>query len=113
MGDHYDTAYMEDTYGYRSGKNDGARMAASGADDNHSATSALMLGAEMFMELSRAGKLARDIWIVHLTGEEFPSDCLGARHLAQSLSKVVPAGDERRHDRSLRRHDQRRSMCST
>ena len=85
MGDHYDTAYMEDTYGYRSGKNDGARMAASGADDNHSATSALMLGAEVFMELSRQGKLARDVWIVHLTGEEFPSDCLGARHLAQLL----------------------------
>lgn len=89
MGDHYDTAYMEDTYGYRSGKNDGARMAASGADDNHSATSALMLGAEMFMELSRAGKLERDIWLVHLTGEEFPSDCLGARHLAQSLVEGV------------------------
>ena len=85
MGDHYDTAYMEDTYGYRSGKNDGARMAASGADDNHSATSALMLGAEVFMELSRQGRLARDIWLVHLTGEEFPADCLGARHLAQLL----------------------------
>jgi hypothetical protein len=85
MGDHYDTAYMEDVYGYRSGKNDGARMAASGADDNHSATTALMLGAEMFMRLSREGKLERDIWLVHLTGEEFPSDCLGARHLSQML----------------------------
>jgi hypothetical protein len=85
MADHYDTAYMEDVYGYRSGKNDGARVSASGADDNHSATSSLMLGAEIFMELSRAGKLARDIWLVHLTGEEFPSDCLGARDLAQKL----------------------------
>jgi hypothetical protein len=85
MGDHYDTAYMEDTYGYRSGKNDGARLAASGADDNHSATAALMLAAEIFMELSREGKLERDIWLVHLTGEEFPSDCLGARYLAQKL----------------------------
>jgi Zn-dependent M28 family amino/carboxypeptidase len=85
MGDHYDTAYMEDTYGYRTGKNNGARLAASGADDNHSATTALMLGAEIFMELSRAGKLERDIWLVHLTGEEFPSDCLGARNLAQIL----------------------------
>jgi Zn-dependent M28 family amino/carboxypeptidase len=44
-----------------------------------------MLGAEIFMELSRAGKLDRDIWLVHLTGEEFPSDCLGARNLAQTL----------------------------
>ena len=26
-----------------------------------------------------------DVWLVHLTGEEFPSDCMGARHLAQSL----------------------------
>ncbi|HEV3073840.1 MAG TPA: M28 family peptidase, partial [Thermoanaerobaculia bacterium] len=26
-----------------------------------------------------------DVWLVHLTGEEFPSDCLGARHLTQSL----------------------------
>ncbi|MGD0191304.1 MAG: M28 family peptidase [Rhizomicrobium sp.] len=85
MADHYDTAYMEDTYGYRSGKNDGARMSASGADDNHSATAALMLGAEFFMELSREGKLARDVWLVHLTGEEFPSDCLGARHLAETM----------------------------
>jgi hypothetical protein len=85
MADHYDTAYMEDTYGYRSGKNDGARMSASGADDNHSATAALMLGAEFFMELSHEGRLARDVWLVHLTGEEFPSDCLGARHLAETL----------------------------
>ncbi|HWU25043.1 MAG TPA: M28 family peptidase [Rhizomicrobium sp.] len=85
MADHYDTAYMEDVYGYRSGKNNGARLAACGADDNHSATAALMLGADIFMSLSRERKLKRDVWIVHLTGEEFPSDCLGARHLAQSL----------------------------
>src|SRR5205807_6027579 len=31
------------------------------------------------------GKLACDIWLVHLTGEEFPSDCLGARRLCQWL----------------------------
>lgn len=85
MADHYDTAYMEDVYGYRSGRNDGARMAACGADDNHSATSCLMLGARSFFALSRAGRLERDIWLVHLTGEEFPSDCLGARDLAQKL----------------------------
>jgi hypothetical protein len=44
-----------------------------------------MLGARAFMELSRAGKLACDVWLVHLTGEEFPSDCLGARALARAL----------------------------
>jgi hypothetical protein len=84
MGDHYDTAYMEDCYEKARGGN-GARLAAAGADDNHSATTTLMLGAPIFMELSRKGLLACDIWLVHLTGEEFPSDCMGARHLARSV----------------------------
>ncbi|HVA51518.1 MAG TPA: M28 family peptidase [Pirellulales bacterium] len=84
MADHYDTAYMEDVYGYAHGGH-GPRLAAAGADDNHSATAALMLGAPIFMDLSRAGKLDCDIWLVHLTGEEFPADCLGARHLCQCL----------------------------
>ncbi len=83
MADHYDTAYMEDCYEKPRGGN-GARLAAAGADDNHSATAALMLGASVFMELSRAGLLQCDVWLVHLTGEEFPSDCMGARHLAQA-----------------------------
>ena len=43
MADHYDTAYMEDCYEKDRGGN-GARLAAAGADDNHSATAALMLG---------------------------------------------------------------------
>jgi hypothetical protein len=34
---------------------------------------------------ARAGALARDVWLVHLTGEEFPADCLGARALARAL----------------------------
>jgi hypothetical protein len=84
MADHYDTAYMEDCFEKDRGGS-GARLAAAGADDNHSATAALMLGAEVFLEFSKAGKLACDIWLVHLTGEEFPSDCLGARHLCQCL----------------------------
>jgi hypothetical protein len=84
MADHYDTAYMEDHYAKGQDGN-GPRLAASGADDNHSATAALMLGAPIFLELSRKGKLACDIWLVHLTGEEFPADCLGARHLCQRL----------------------------
>ncbi|HEX7420284.1 MAG TPA: M28 family peptidase [Thermoanaerobaculia bacterium] len=78
MADHYDTAYMEDVFG-RSGK--GPRIAAAGADDNHSATAALMLAAPIFRELD----LACDIWLVHLTGEEFPADCLGARHLCERI----------------------------
>ncbi len=86
MADHYDTAYMEDIYGDRPGiRGDGARLAAAGADDNHSATAALMLGARVFLDLSRRGLLDCDIWLVHLTGEEFPADCLGARALTERL----------------------------
>jgi hypothetical protein len=84
MADHYDTAYMEDLFGYTKGGG-GPRLAAAGADDNHSATAALMLAAPIFLDLSRQGRLACDIWLVHLTGEEFPADCMGARHLCQSL----------------------------
>jgi hypothetical protein len=84
MADHYDTAYMEDKYknGARGG---GARISACGADDNHSATAAMMLAAPIFLDLSRRGKLGCDIWLVHLTGEEFPADCLGARALTERL----------------------------
>jgi hypothetical protein len=35
--------------------------------------------------MSQAGQLGCDIWLIHLTGEEFPADCLGARHLCQCL----------------------------
>ncbi|HTR98526.1 MAG TPA: M28 family peptidase, partial [Bacteroidota bacterium] len=86
MADHYDTAYMEDLY-YKESGGRLARVAAHGADDNHSATAALMLGAPVFMELSRAGRLECDIWLVHLTGEEFPADCMGARHLARQVAE--------------------------
>ena len=84
MADHYDTAYMEDCY-YAIRGGDGLRAPAFGADDNHSATTALLLAAEHLLPLSRAGKLARDIWLVHLTGEEFPADSLGARAICQAL----------------------------
>ncbi len=84
MSDHYDTAYMVDHYDPQYG-GEGARLAACGADDNYSATAAMMLGAPIFMELSKAGQLECDVWLIHLTGEEFPADCLGARHLAQWL----------------------------
>ena len=82
MADHYDTAYMYDRYD----KNDGgfgARLSAPGADDNCSATVALMLGATPFLELSRQGKLACDVWLLHLTGEEYPAEGLGACRMCQ------------------------------
>ena len=84
MADHYDTAYMEDIYDKSSG-GIGARIAAAGADDNCSATATLLQAAPVFLRLSKEGLLERDIWLVHLTGEEFPSDCMGSRHLAQAL----------------------------
>jgi hypothetical protein len=84
MADHYDTAYMLDRYDPDYGGT-GARLAAAGADDNHSATATLMLAAPIFLELSRKKQLGCDVWLIHLTGEEFPADCLGARHLTQML----------------------------
>ncbi len=84
LGDHYDTAYMEDIY-EKSRGGSGARLSAAGADDNHSATATLLQAAPIFLKLAREGKLERDIWLLHLTGEEFPSDCLGARYFCQAL----------------------------
>jgi hypothetical protein len=84
MADHYDTAYMEDVYDPSRGGS-GARIAAPGADDNCSATATLLQAAPVFLQLSKEGRLERDVWLVHLTGEEFPSDCMGARHLAQAM----------------------------
>jgi Peptidase family M28 len=84
MGDHYDTAYMEDIYEKDRGGS-GARLAARGADDNYSASSTLLQAAPVFLKMSREGKLERDIWLIHLTGEEFPSDCMGARNFCKSL----------------------------
>ncbi len=89
LADHYDTAYERDIY--EEGKNTrtgdvnpafvGHRQASKGADDNYSATSTLMLAAKLLKDLPTK----RDIWIVHLTGEEFPADCLGARALAKDF----------------------------
>ncbi|OWK35526.1 M28 family peptidase [Fimbriiglobus ruber] len=84
MSDHYDTAYMADKYYLELG-GCGARMSACGADDNHSATAAMMLAAPIFLEMSKKGQLGCDVWLIHLTGEEFPADCLGARALTQRL----------------------------
>lgn len=87
LADHYDTAYCEDVYDGRVGgpAGVGTRTAAAGADDNHSATAALLLAADVLLPMAKAGELAHDVWLVHLTGEEYPSDCLGARHLVQRL----------------------------
>ena len=78
MADHYDTAYMADIF-YPDAGGSGARISAAGADDNHSATATLLLAAPIFLEMSKKGMLERDIWLLHLTGEEFPADCMGSR----------------------------------
>jgi hypothetical protein len=84
MSDHYDTAYMEDVYDSKDA-NAGVRLSAAGADDNHSATSTLLLAAPIYLKMAKEGLLERDIWLLHLTGEEFPSDCMGARNLCQNI----------------------------
>ncbi len=84
LGDHYDTAYMEDIYEKGRGGS-GARLAANGADDNYSASATLLQAAPIFLKLSKEGKLERDVWLIHLTGEEFPADCMGARNFCRSL----------------------------
>jgi hypothetical protein len=84
LGDHYDTAYMEDIYEKGRGGT-GERRAANGADDNYSASATLLQAAPVFLKLSKEGKLERDVWLIHLTGEEFPSDCMGARNLCKTL----------------------------
>ncbi len=97
LADHYDTAYMEDLYDPARNGN-GVRMAAAGADDNHSATATLLQAAPIYLKLASEGWLERDIWLLHLTGEEFPSDCMGARHFSQALIektlKIRMAGDK-------------------
>jgi hypothetical protein len=84
LGDHYDTAYMEDIY-EKSRGGTGARQAANGADDNYSASATLLQAAPIFLKLSKEGKLERDVWLIHLTGEEFPADCMGARNFCKTL----------------------------
>jgi Peptidase family M28 len=104
LADHYDTAYMEDVYDTSKGGS-GARLAAHGADDNHSATATLLQAAPIYLELAKQGRLERDVWLVHLTGEEFPADCMGARALCRALMEraVVLRGADGETDLSATR----------
>lgn len=76
MADHVDTAFDEilavTKYEYR---------AVPGADDNATATAALLRAAEVLKDRHPV----RTIWLVHFTGEEFPADDLGARQLMSSM----------------------------
>jgi hypothetical protein len=76
IADHIDTAFAEDVFART-----GARVSVPGADDNATATATLLLAARVLADVPRE----RDVWLVHLTGEEFPGDDLGARHLVGTL----------------------------
>lgn len=75
LGDHFDTAFEEDVF-----NKTGDRESAPGADDNGTATATLLRAAEAFKETPPES----DVWLVHFTGEEFPTDCLGARHFVST-----------------------------
>lgn len=76
LADHYDTAFNEDVFAQT-----GERVSAPGADDNCSATAALLRAAETL----KNGSYRYDVVLVHLPGEEFPSDDLGARYYVGRL----------------------------
>ena len=78
MADHVDTAYAEDVYQASQYE---TWVTVPGADDNCSATAALLRAADVLKDVTHE----RPIWLVHFTGEEFPSDCLGARTLVSSM----------------------------
>jgi len=79
MADHIDAACEEDTFDQTR-----RRVTSHGADDNATATAALLAAATVL----RDAHPRHDIWLVHLTGEEFPSDDLGARHFLSELMRA-------------------------
>ncbi|MBI4868876.1 MAG: M20/M25/M40 family metallo-hydrolase [Candidatus Wallbacteria bacterium] len=82
LADHFDTAIDE------SSAEDGNRAryrAAPGADDNASGTAVLLEVARVLARAEpRPARPRRTIRLLHLTGEEFPADCLGARRYAEA-----------------------------
>ena len=79
MADHIDAACEEDTF-----EQTRRRVTTHGADDNATATAALLAAATVL----RDARPRHDIWLVHLTGEEFPSDDLGARHFLSEMMRA-------------------------
>ena len=75
LADHVDTAFDEDL------ARKSIYVAVPGADDNASASAALLRAASVLKDRQPQ----RSIWLVHLTGEEFPADDLGARALVSKL----------------------------
>jgi hypothetical protein len=79
LADHIDTAFSEKTF-----NSTRKRISVPGADDNATAVAALLRAAEVLNNYKRP---RYDILFVHLTGEEFPADSLGARHFVTDLIK--------------------------
>jgi hypothetical protein len=84
--DHYDTAIDE---GSTSSGVRGRFLAAPGADDNASGTAALLEAGRFFAHRFGPGRRPRrTLRLLHLTGEEYPADCLGARkHVENCLRR--------------------------
>jgi Peptidase family M28 len=82
LADHYDTAFCEDAFARTS-----RRVAAPGADDDGSGTATLLRAAAL-LSAADAPPRHHDLWLLHLTGEEFPADDLGARmFVSESLAE--------------------------
>ncbi len=79
--DHYDTAIDEGSTG--SGDR-GRYLAAPGADDNGSGTAALLEAGRLLTAMFGHGvRPRRTLRLLHLTGEEYPADSLGARRYVE------------------------------
>ncbi|CAF2922629.1 unnamed protein product [Rotaria sp. Silwood2] len=76
--DHIDTAFERDTFA-----NTGQRRTTPGADDNVSGLVALLQSASILKQTQETA--CRDIWLVHMTGEEYPAASLGVSHFLQQL----------------------------
>ena len=76
--DHIDTAFEADTYDAT-----GRRQTTQGADDNVSGLVALIQSVSILKETQKDA--CRDIWLVHLTGEEYPAASLGVVYFLQQL----------------------------
>jgi hypothetical protein len=76
LADHIDSAVAEDTF-----NDSGQRVTTPGANDNSTATATLLQAAKIL----RVAHPKRPIWLVHLTGEEFPAVDLGARHFLSEI----------------------------
>jgi hypothetical protein len=72
LADHIDAACAHDVF-----ERTRERVTVAGADDNATATATLLRAAAVLKGL----RLRRPVWLVHLTGEEMPSDGIGAWRL--------------------------------